>query len=669
MYTRSERLINFVKNDNPDIGPSTYQKIEEYDKTKCQIEERQRNAPFSSRQPRLSLFNEIQENPSPNEYNTSPIPINQIGRVVPFSRSNRFSNPKYSSPGPATYNVRQKIGYEVEKSGPKIGRLAMNSNMGYGYTPKIDYIPEPELFKDNKENNSALQKKIDSNENANNANVAVGIDEDSDDGNMVIKNYYNLNDNEQAKKKGNNDNIERCNLVWKRKFVTPSIPYKNLTYGFVENQDGEIVPRKPPENDNTIGPAYYNVTDNSVQSNNVYRGGFTFGNGIKEREVFKVIKGVPGPGKYNLTKNIESYGIKKKNKATALMKFAPNTRFSEAIVKQEIKKNIPGPGAYKVDVAPSNITSKKKDLFLFGGKGERFKGINTLCNNHIKDDCTPGPGAYDIEKEGYENDYLYKIKSKGKSVLSKEDRFKNNIENQFTPGPGQYNIKFDFDPRIYHNVPSTKTYGFGTTSERFPVSKFQSNPGPGQYNYTGNSFNKAANTKEKPITEESNRFINGVGATYKNPNGVTKFHRFKSKSNKINNNVEESTKVGFGVQHDRFANYGENNTPAPGMYDSSKAYNMLKSHGKLEVTLKNRYELIKNNNRLPPGLYDPSLPEKKNFHAPVHDDTYMGKAERFSYKDNKLPGPSDYLSPRYDGSLIKKSFNVTFKDKEILKWI
>lgn len=72
-------------------------------------------------------------------------------------------------------------------------------------------------------------------------------------------------------------------------------------------------------------------------SNNVYRGGFTFGNGLKEREVFKINKEVPGPGKYNVTKNLDS---RKKNRATNLMKYAPCTRFSEAVTNEEIKKVI-----------------------------------------------------------------------------------------------------------------------------------------------------------------------------------------------------------------------------------------------------------------------------------------------------------------------------------------
>jgi len=659
MYTRSERVINFAKNNNPNIGPGTYQKTEEYENTKTQG-----YAPFSSLQPRLTLFNEAGSNPSPNEYNTAPIPLDRAGRVVPFGRSNRFSYPKYVSPGPATYNVRQKIGSEIEKIGPKIGRLAMN-NVGYGYTPRIDYVALSDMVKDNEENNETKKKNI--NFVKKGINSMMDLDEDVDkDKNIIVQAFYKPNGNNSKK----NDNIERCNLIWKRKFVTPSIPYKNMTYGFIENQDGDIVPRKPPQNDDTIGPAYYNITNNSVQSNNVYRGGFTFGNSIKEREAFKVNKDIPGPGKYNITNNIEP---KKRNNATNLMKYAPNTRFSEAITNEEIKKNIPGPGAYKTDITSKPKTSKKKELFLFGGKQDRFSTINTLSNvqKSIKDNCAPGPGAYDIEHPSDEYDsinYIYR-NNKGKTSLGKEDRFKDNFENRSMPGPGQYNVKYDFDPKIYHNVPSTKTYGFGTTSKRFPTSKVSSNPGPGQYNYVGDSFNKTLSSiKEGLELDDGGKLKTGV-IINKNANDLSKIKSRKPMKYKPSNktNEDESVKIGFGSQHDRFSKAGQPNNPAPGMYDSSAAFNMLKSHGKLGLTLKSRFGLKFNNNRLPPGLYDPSLPERKNFHAPVHDYSYMGKSERFDYKDNKIPGPSDYLSPRYDGGLIKKSFNITLKDKEILK--
>ncbi|ORX45947.1 hypothetical protein BCR36DRAFT_414260 [Piromyces finnis] len=641
MYSRSERNINFAKNSNPNIGPGTYQNTDDYEKPK-----NKGYASFNSLQPRISIFMEASSitNPSPNEYNTAPVPIDKAGRVVPFGRTNRFSYPKYVSPGPASYNIRQKIGNEkkelyIEKIGPKIGRLTMNSNVGYGYTPKIDYISVSEMVKDNNENNQTKAKNLNFTKNL--INSTMDLDEE-DDSCIIIKNNSSTKNKQNKNKQnnGNNNNVEKCNIIWKRKFVTPSIPYKNLTYGFVENQDGEIVPRKPPSHDDSIGPAFYNISSNNkVVSNNVYRGGFTFGNGLKEREVFK---------------------------------------------------NIPGPGFYKTDVVTN---SKKKNTFLFGGKSDRFSTINTLCNvqKNLRDNCAPGPGTYNIEPDEYNNtNYSYGMKLNGKSRLSKEDRFKDNFENNNSPGPGQYDIKNNYDPKIYHNVPSNKSYGFGTTSKRFPSSKISSNPGPGQYNYIGDSFNKTLINvnDEVPIIDDSGKLKAGI-IINQNENNI-----YKIKSNKpmkyksTQNSNDETVKIGFGTQHDRFEKYGETGNPAPGMYDSSRAFNMVKSHGKLGLTLKTRFDLNleKNNNRLPPGLYSPSMPEKKSFHAPVHDESYMGKqlkylslfyilykikklkqSERFYYKDNKLPGPSDYLSPRYDGGLIKKSFNVTYKDKEILK--
>jgi hypothetical protein len=530
--------------------------------------------------------------------------------------------------------------------------------------PTIDSISVPNIIND--ENDISKGKENICNRYI---NSIIDSEEESDDGIMMIKNKAKKSNNKSKEKKVKNNNLEKHNLVWKKKFITPSIPYKSFTYGFVENEDGDIVPRKPPPNDDTIGPAYYNIKNNVTQSNNVYRGGFSFGNGVKERETFKINKDIPGPGQYNLIQNIDSYGIKKGNKVTALMKYAPNIRFSEAIYKQEIKKNLPGPGTYKVDVSLSNSSSKKKDLFLFGGKEERFQSINTLCNNqkNIKDKSIPGPGTYDIEQNFSEDDYLYKTISNGKNTLSKEDRFKECTKNQLTPGPGQYDIKIDYDPKIYHNAPSTKTYGFGATSKRFPTIENLPYPELNQYKDIDDSINKTFPIeKEKPVINYKSKLKYGVMAN-KNENESNKRSTNRTSKNTNSNTTNVPLKIGFGSKYNRFSKYGENGNPSPGIYDLGKAFDMLKSHGKIGLTLKERYDLNINNNRLPPGLYDLSLPEKKSFHSPMHDYTFMGKAERFKYKSNKSPGPGDYLSPHYDSSLIKKSFNITYKDKEILK--
>uniref|UniRef100_A0ACB8E8W3 Uncharacterized protein n=1 Tax=Sphaerodactylus townsendi TaxID=933632 RepID=A0ACB8E8W3_9SAUR len=47
------------------------------------------------------------------------------------------------------------------------------------------------------------------------------------------------------------------NLKLFRKTDAPSIPYRGQTFGYEESEDGTLVKHKPPEKDNTLGPAYY----------------------------------------------------------------------------------------------------------------------------------------------------------------------------------------------------------------------------------------------------------------------------------------------------------------------------------------------------------------------------------------------------------------------------
>jgi len=107
----------------------------------------------------------------------------------------------------------------------------MNANSGYGYTPTIDYVSVSEMVKDNEKNNQTKSKDI--NFANKSINSTMNLDEE-DENSIIIKNNSPIKT--KKNKNSNNDNIERCNIIWKRKFVTPSIPYKNLTYGFVENK-------------------------------------------------------------------------------------------------------------------------------------------------------------------------------------------------------------------------------------------------------------------------------------------------------------------------------------------------------------------------------------------------------------------------------------------------
>jgi len=104
------------------------------------------------------------------------------------------------------------------------------NNVGYGYTPKIDYVTLSDMIKDNEENNETKKKNI--NFAKKGINSMMDLDEDEEkDKNIIVQAFYKPHGNNSKK-----NDIERCNLIWKRKFVTPSIPYKNMTYGFIENQ-------------------------------------------------------------------------------------------------------------------------------------------------------------------------------------------------------------------------------------------------------------------------------------------------------------------------------------------------------------------------------------------------------------------------------------------------
>lgn len=49
-------------------------------------------------------------------------------------------------------------------------------------------------------------------------------------------------------------------VSYTRQKTAPSIPFPGRSYGYEEDDYGQLVPKEVPERDQTIGPTYYNVT-------------------------------------------------------------------------------------------------------------------------------------------------------------------------------------------------------------------------------------------------------------------------------------------------------------------------------------------------------------------------------------------------------------------------
>lgn len=53
-------------------------------------------------------------------------------------------------------------------------------------------------------------------------------------------------------------------IKFHRKAEAPSIPSPGKAYGYEENEDGTLKKQNPPNQDKTIGPAYYNNNETTV---------------------------------------------------------------------------------------------------------------------------------------------------------------------------------------------------------------------------------------------------------------------------------------------------------------------------------------------------------------------------------------------------------------------
>ena len=143
------------------------------------------------------------------------------------------------------------------------------------------------------------------------------------------------NPSEVKQSKSNSKKTLHGTIVWKRKHVPPSIPGGKYAFGYQENKDGELVPRKPPTNTIEEQPGYLtSFVEKAKHESKGYR--FAKGHG---RLSFKVNEG-PGPNRYDPLEGDKFLNGRSNSSGPAVMTLAPCKRITDEIVADSIKKVI-----------------------------------------------------------------------------------------------------------------------------------------------------------------------------------------------------------------------------------------------------------------------------------------------------------------------------------------
>lgn len=270
-------------------------------------------------------------------------------------------------------------------------------------------------------------------------------------------------------------------ITFQRKPDPPSIPSPGKAYGYEEAPDGRLRPQEMPKNDSTMGPAYYNVNHNDTATVQRYRG-VHFGNRTSKRMQFKG-SGGPGPGQYNPFKDSGTKApidlVIEENRKQPFESNLP--RYHEAIVVQEEKKAVPGPGKYEIksqfSAKPIAISQLDEPIVHppFGTQSRRFANMK-------KD--TPAPGTYNDPRNSLE--ILKRTTGLKRSPFGQTSvRFQGEHRVKGTPGPGTYSIP-DINTNLIRkaHVESSRKGAFGSTSSRIaPITRRQEEylPGPAHY--------------------------------------------------------------------------------------------------------------------------------------------------------------------------------------------
>ncbi|KAJ3107498.1 Sperm-tail PG-rich repeat-containing protein 2 [Physocladia obscura] len=705
MYSRTAR--HFLTPDpdhaNPNLGPGCYT-ADEATLIAGKTLGENGYAPFSSLAPRVSYFDEtIVHGPSPGAYDPplQPFVVHNSEKASLFgkSRAIRFKNIVSSTPSPNTYSLPSslKLTGKKNKNNAFIDDISNDQNSAIDHgklretiTYKVigncaddDQTVAPSHIAEETEIYNFVGQ-----ENNNNGGITTNEKSKNCNSNSNIKNSKKIViPKRQTRSADSKSSSKKPTIVWRRKYVPPSIPVGRFAFGYQENESGELIPRSPPQKKNSLmdpGPAYNFVTS-FVEKNKHDNCGFRFA--LEKKGLKFTITDSPGPSVYDVSFAEKLMQARDRGGGPAVMTLASCVRLTDEIVTDALKKAVPGPGAYEFKPTIKNPRMPGANVPAFGSTSNHLSHSNYIPVDLMR---TPAPGTYYPEFATINKPPAFRPQPFGSTT----NRFDNSNEEKSRrqPAPGSYEIA-SFETmrgigsknlRLVMTLDDgggTRPKAFGSISERFVKSKQSKVPGPGQYDIV---------TAPPPLPHATSRngaIRTGLTSRKNSPTATATAANFiggSSKSQKIQPQLAIVQPVGskgidplkvripvFGTQTARFHNSNDaDDLPPPGAYEIAHAFETLKTRGKIEnqnglgsqmAREFSSFISVAPPNVPGPGEYD-VFPETLKKQSQHQHGAFLSSKLRFADKPESVPGPDAYLTHDYDNGLLKKTFNITLRE-------
>lgn len=409
-------------------------------------------------------------------------------------------------------------------------------------------------------------------------------------------------------------NLVTSRIKFHRKPEAPSIPMSGQAYGYEECDDGTLKKQAPPDRDVSLGPAFYKPSNDETKPTKNYRG-VHFGKLTSKRLDLSMGRQGPGPGEYEPYRELMPKAENVNAEEPPHVKFeARIPRYHEAIVKDEEKRAVPGPGKYDskglFDPEPPKLNTEGIEVEHppFMSQAKRFtplKGGN------------PSPGSYNDPRNAFES--TKRITGLKRSPFGQTSvRFIPGQVSKKIPGPGAYNITgMGSDSMRKAYIESTRKGVFGTTSVRIKTMTKKDEveiPGPAHYQVKEKPFKNRYPNLSSTFASVTSRLTEAPSVikelpppgSYEVQNAYEKSQIKRDRVKPRTENAKRkqgsflSAASRFAPPRDVVISQNDPENPGPGAYDHKEGINRK---GGLMVTKDKRFKEMKADGP-GPGAYE-----------------------------------------------------------------